>query len=255
MKRLLIPVVLMVLLVTGCGTVAERSDAADVAAGVAYLEELEAGDPQEVVDAIQQLHRERLEALRDQRILELEEDPSSVWAMFEDYVILGDSRAVGFSTYSFLPESNVLAEVGAGISNLKEHIPDLISLSPTSVFLCYGLNDIGNYATAEDYAQGYGEVIAQIQEALPNATIYISSILPVRDPAYSKKALWRTVPDCNLALQTLCEENGYVYVDNDEIAETYSGLWEPDGIHVQRGFYRYWAANLMIEMYSTQLGL
>ena len=43
------------------------------------------------------------------------DDIDTVWQEFSDAVILGDSRAVGFSYYSFLDASRVLASSGERI--------------------------------------------------------------------------------------------------------------------------------------------
>ncbi len=251
----------MILMVLGgCGNAdSADSDAgyseAEIAAGVAYLQALEARDPNEVDEKIKELHQQRFLELRAERLAELEADEDSVWSLFEDYVLLGDSRAVGFYYYGFLPESRVMAESGATILRLEEHIPDLEALRPTYLFLCYGLNDvsIGIWPTPEEYADNYAEIIAEVREALPDVQIYISSILPARDPAFATSSKWYEIPNYSAAVQKMCEETGCVYVDNDEISEEYADLWQPDGIHLQPEFYSHWAANMMLEVYSSSL--
>ncbi len=223
--------------------------------GVAYIQAMEAKSADTVVAEIKTLHREKLEELKEERLQELEEDPDSVWSMFEDYVILGDSRAVGFWYYCFLPQSRVLAEGGATIRSLEEHITDLVELQPDMIFCCYGLNDvsIGYWNTPEEYVEEYAQVIAEIWEELPNVTIYISSILPARDPAFETSSKWRNIPEYSEAVREMCEELGCIYIDNDEISETYASLWDIDGIHVQKSFYCHWAANMIVAVYSSQL--
>ena len=131
-----------------------------------------------------------------------------------------------------------------------------MALNPSNIFLCYGLNDvsIGIWPTPEDYVTQYAEIIAEIQAQLPDANIFISSILPARDPAFQKSTAWYNIPQYSSAVKGMCDSTAHCYyVDNDAIADEYASLWEVDGIHVQRDFYPHWAANLITEVYSVSL--
>lgn len=242
----------------GKGTASETSeDAAAVSQGVAYLQSLEAQDPDTVDNVLKQQKLQRIQEMRDERLRQLESGEISVWSLFDDYVLLGDSRAVGFSFYGFLPDERVIAESGATILHLEEHIPDIVALNPSNIFLCYGLNDvsIGIWPTKEDYVAQFSDIIGQIQAQLPDANIFISSILPARDPAFQKSTAWYNIPEYSQAVSDMCDTISHCYyVDNDAIAEEYSSLWEIDGIHVQKNFYPHWAANLITEVYSVSLG-
>ena len=182
---------------------------------------------------------------------QLESGEISVWSLFEDYVLLGDSRAVGFSFYGFLPEERVLAESGATILHLEEHIPDIVALNPSNIFLCYGLNDImlGTWPTPSDYVTKFTSVINEIHEQLPDANIYISSILPAPGSSVQSQ-----LADYSQALDEMCGTLPRCYfVDNSEISSEYAGLWENDSIHVVKDFYPHWANNLITAVYSSSL--
>ena len=163
---------------------------------------------------------------------------------------------MGFSFYGFLPEERVLAESGATILHLEEHIPDIVALNPSNIFLCYGLNDvsIGIWPTPEDYVTQYSDIIQQIQAQLPGANIFISSILPARDPAFQQSTAWYDIPEYSQAVSDMCDTISHCYyVDNDATCDEYASLWDVDGIHVQQDFYPHWAANLITEVYSASL--
>lgn len=233
-----------------------QSAALDTTRGVEYIKALEAKAPENVEHTLKQQREAKIQAMREQRLQELESGEISVWTLFEDYVILGDSRAVGFYYFEFLPEERVLAEAGSTIQNLQEHIPDIEKLNPSNIFLCYGLNDvsIGIWPTPADYVADYRQTVQEILAKLPDATVYISSILPARDPAFDTASEWREIPTYSAAVKEMC--NGIdrcYYVDNDSIAEKYADLWEVDGIHVQKAFYDHWAANLIAEVYNAGL--
>lgn len=238
------------------GNTDTAEESAEISQGVAFLTGLEAKDPADVDQILKEQRLQRLQEMRDERMRQLESGEISVWSLFEDYVLCGDSRAVGFSFFGFLPEDRVLAESGATILKLEERIPDIVALNPSNIFLCYGLNDvfIGIWPTPEDYVTQYAEIIAEIQAQLPDANIFISSILPARDPAFQKSTAWYNIPQYSSAVKGMCDSTAHCYyVDNDAIADEYASLWEVDGIHVQRDFYPHWAANLITEVYSVSL--
>lgn len=226
--------------------------AAALQEGVAYLQTLEQADPAEVEDAIKAIHQRELEAQRAERLRQMTSGELDVWTLFEDYVLLGDSRAVGFSYYGFLPSARVLAEGGATIRNVDEHMAELRALNPAYIFLCYGLNDvsIGYWTTPEAYAAAFRQTLEKLQTALPNATVCISSILPARDPAFEKDADWYNIPQYSAAVKAVCAELNVPFADNDAISAEYAELWDVDGIHLRKEFYRYWAANLMTAVYT-----
>ncbi len=249
-------IILIAVKLGSSGSAAQEQEQADITDGVAFLESLESRDPDEVDQILKQQRQQKLQELRDERLRQLESGEISVWSLFEDYVLCGDSRAVGFSFYGFMPEERVLAESGATILKLEENIPNIVALNPSNIFLCYGLNDvsIGIWPTPEDYVAQYSDIIGQIQAQLPNANIFISSILPARDPAFQKSTAWYNIPEYSQAVSEMCGTISHCYyVDNDAICEQYADLWETDGIHVQRDFYPHWAADLITEVYSVSL--
>lgn len=259
LKILLVLAVLvaaLVLLAVRCGTRTEPEQPADLSAGVSYLASLEQQDPAAVDQILKDQRLQEIARLREERLNQLESGTLSVWTLFEDYVLLGDSRAVGFYFYDYLPETRVLAEGGSTIRELQAHIPDLVALDPANIYLCYGLNDvsIGYWDTPEEYTTEFRQVLEELHTALPQATVYISSILPARDPAFETAPVWREIPSFSAAVGTMCQDIDYCYfVDCDSLAEAYADLWDSDGIHVGRDFYPHWAAALITETYTSGL--
>ena len=170
-----------------------------------------------------------------------------VWAKFKDYALLGDSRAVGFSYYSFLESRRVLAESGASILSIPTHYGELRSLDPTYIIFCFGLNDSGGgrWQDGESYANDVMEYIEEIRSFLPDAKFIISSILPTTDAALARSPGWKRIELYNASLQVICPDHDVVFVNNDGIAAEYiDTLWEPDGVHLSTEFYPYWANNI-----------
>lgn len=221
----------------------------DTARGVAYLQSLERKQPSDVEERLRQMRIAEIQAQRDQMMEDLTSGETSVWSMFEDYVLLGDSRSVGFEYFGYLPNDRVMAEYGATILSLREHIPDIVAMNPSNVFLCYGLNDVisGMWATPDEYVTDFEAIIMQLRSELPNVNIYISSTLPAIDPAFNTYPLLSEIPHFNTAVSAMCDQIDCHFVDNADIYEKYVDLWEVDGIHLKTTLYPYWAANLIIE--------
>lgn len=236
-------------LATGLGILQGNAAAAaaqETAEGVSYLKKLEKQDVTEVETILQEREREH----QQEQIQTGQVDESSVWDQLKDVVIMGDSRAVGFYYFKFLDHSQVLATGGATIADIEGQMGTLKALNPPQLFLCYGLNDIsiGYWKTKEEYITALDQVIQKLHKELPNTTVYISSILPARDPAFERSKLWRQIPDFNVAIKAFCAEKEYPYVDNTEICEQYADLWQYDGIHVRQEFYAHWGANMIRAM-------
>lgn len=241
-------VLLLALLGVLSGGLGEEASADEVtAAGIAYLEQREQMDPAAVMAVRQQIYDAKINAQRSQLIRQLTDGTMDPFSLFKDYVLLGDSRAVGYWYRNFLDKSRVLADGGHTIRNLKEYIDKIVEMNPSQIFLCYGLNDssIGYWDTAEEYVTEYMATVNEIRQKLPNATIVVSSILPAKDPAFQKSKKWYNIPDWSAALEKACEENDILFANCDQLAVDYPNLWDPDGIHFRKEFYPYWASCLV----------
>lgn len=258
---LVLVIVLAAVIGRRSGTADQRAEAvretdAALSAGMTFLKSRESLDPQTVDDVLKEQRRQKLLAMRDQLQARLEADETAVWSMFEDYMLLGDSRAYGYEFYSYMPEDRVRAYGGANIRAILEFLDDVKAMNPSSLYVCYGVNDIGIgiWPTAEEYAAELQEILGQVHQELPEVSVYVSAILPVKDPAYDQCAEWYNIPQYNAALQKMCDEtDGVWFVDCADLIDLYGDMVEPDGIHLQFTFYPHWAARLITEEFSSQL--
>lgn len=227
----------------------------ETAAGLEYIAQQAQKDPAEVDRVIRKQENDalRLQAENDPEGAlndALEADDDSVWAMFKDYVVLGDSRAVGFSYYNFLDDSRVIADGGNTIRNIPDALDTVKMLNPAYIYLCYGLNDTGMskyyWETADDYGKELDERITQLQAAVPGVTVVVNSILPATEAAMVDNPAWRKIPAFSEAARKTCEKKGVPFVDNDALAAEYmSTLWSDDGVHLASAFYPMWAKNMI----------
>lgn len=166
----------------------------------------------------------------------------NVFARFHDYVFLGDSRVLGFKSYGFLEDSRVLADTGDSIVKIDAHLETIKKLSPTSVYISYGLNDLGrNYEGG--YVTKVQEEVKKIQAIVPQAKIYICAIIPVDQELIQKDARWQQIPSINQELKKMCKKQNWIYVADDTLAN--ESIFAQDGMHFQPSFYQTWAETIL----------
>lgn len=226
-----------------------NASAEDVLApGVEYLAALERKDPEDIMQVRRDIYDRKIDAQRDILVQQLVNGDKDPFSMFKDYCIMGDSRAVGFWYHKYLDKGRCIADGGHTIRNITENMDKLVEMNPSTIYLCYGLNDssIGYWDTADQYVAEYMQIVKEINNRLPNATVVVSSILPARDPAFERSTKWYAIPEWSAALEEACERNGVIFAKCDSLYDDYPNLWDPDGIHFRKEFYPYWASFLLV---------
>jgi hypothetical protein len=154
-------------------------------------------------------------------------------------VVMGDSLATGLEDYDILDAQSVIANRGAGMATIDNHIETASNLLPQVVVLEYGLNDIEYYnGNADKFINLYTEKIDKIREELPNAVIYVCKIIPVKESVTKERELFTHIDEYNQAIEKMCSEKNISCLDTGSLIEDYSG----DGIHPKYSYYKYWAA-------------
>jgi len=253
-KRILTALIIVAVIIVAAVIAAGKKPDKEAQTGREYLESLEVQSTSSLEDQIRAAKQQKIEENREQLVQQLEDGTIDVWSQFDDYVIMGDSRAVGFYYFGFLPEERVLATGGATIRNIEENMDKLKELNPANIFLAYGLNDIsiGFWKTSDEYCSEYLSIIQKLEAEFPEAKIYVNSSILATDPAFATMEIWRDIPEWNEAVRQMCDANGIAFVDNQEICEKYTDLHDPDGIHMQPAFYPYWGINMIMTQYMAQ---
>jgi hypothetical protein len=237
--------------------------ATELEIGQAYLADLEQRTPVEMEYMIEEarkehekeVQREQYQKKREAYLEQLKGD--NLWDAFGDFVFLGDSRVVGFDIFGILPSDRVLAGSGDTINSITDNIDTVKSFSPKYIFLSYGINDIGIgfWPTKEEYAAAFAEKIHTLQKELPNAEIYVNSIIPPQEDAIQSYPEWEALPEYNEAVRQMCEREKIPFINNDTLVQEHRDLYETDGIHLQSAFYRYWAENQLLGIFDRENGL
>ena len=191
--------------------------------------------------------KELREKEKEEYLRSLEGD--GVWKAFKErnYVLLGDSRFVGFSAYGFLEEDRVLADNGAVITKILDHLEEFKRLDPEEVYIAFGINDIltGIWPTPESYAEEVLEEVTILREYAPDAAYCFSSILPAVGWALEENPVFEEVDAYNAAVRDMCARNNILYIDKTDLLTDPEAEYQPDGIHLSIDFYPAWGANLM----------
>lgn len=231
--------------------------------GQAYLTSLEERTPVEMEYLIEEakkeyekeVRREQYQKKRDAYLNTLK--GPALWEAFDDFVFLGDSRVVGFDVFGFLPPERVLAEAGDTINSITDRMDTIKAFSPKYIFISYGINDIGMgyWPTKEEYAAAFEEKIHALQKELPDAEIYVNSIIPAREDAEQQYPIWQGLPEYSEAVRQMCEKEKISFINNEKLLQEHGDLYASDGVHMLSDFYRYWAENQLLGVFDHKNGV
>ena len=216
-----------------------RQDA-QITEGLEYIRSMESLDVNAVEKEVNAVRQSLFFEDLDEKI---EEDPDYVWTALDQIgtVMMGDSRTMAFASYGFMDASRVLAEGGKTIRGIEDHFEELWAANPSLVVLAYGLNDIDwlCYDPVE-YAEIEMEYVDYIQEHLPDARIYIQSILIPRERVeefYDIPGLVQKAITWDAQSMQIYEERGYNTIDVSDLVEENEDLFGEDGSHFYAPFY------------------
>lgn len=212
--------------------------------GLSYLNEQKSKDIEEI--------KTKLEERQKQEISEkMMSGELSIFNTFSDYLFLGDSRMEGFSSYQFVPSQNNLAKIGVSILSIDEDLPVIQERQPKNIYISFGVNDIESNLGLQDdglhYDQMVQEQVDKILSVDPEATIYINSIIPIKEGTNDDMA--NKIVQYNEQLKSVCEKNGWIYIDNSYLISDPS-LYANDGIHFAPSLYDDWALNMFLASYD-----
>lgn len=228
-------IILVIIIVHGVRSVLRPST--DTSAGVEYIQQEEAGSVSAIEDKINLLEQQEREEAGDS------EDTRSLKEKFSGAVVIGDSVAQGFSEYDILNTSSVVSKIGVHLYETDELLTQAEALSPGTVFLALGRNDLASTeGDVDKFISQYTEVLDQIAKELPDANVFVDSIFPVQESAIEDDPYLADIADYNVALKELCDSRSIGFIDNTDLVE--DQYFEPDGQHFKADFYPIWAEHM-----------
>ena len=155
-----------------------------------------------------------------------ERDTVELKRAFQNAVILGDSFSESIVEYGFLDTDVVLYKRGLSVSQADDLVDNAISLRPSAVFFVFGTNDMEICeGDSKKFIEAYRRQIGRLKEGLPDAAVYINSILPATKEAVKETPSYAYCEAFNEALQAMCEEDGYTFVDCTFLIEGKDGIY------------------------------
>jgi hypothetical protein len=173
-----------------------------------------------------------------------------VWYMerFQNCVVVGDSLTDGLKVYQWLSKKQVFSSVGASIIVDGKLFRKAAKTYPTKAFFAFGMNDMGNYrGNAKNFIKKYNSLLKEVQKKSPKTEIYICSITTPTKSAIKRKKVLGNYKKFNKAIEQMCKDEGYTYVDTTQILPSHKKLYAGDGIHAASAYYPLWM-NKMIEV-------
>lgn len=168
---------------------------------------------------------------------------------FSDAVFIGDSRMEGFRNASGITQGRFFTSVGMSVSKMAQDpiistaegtITVAAALSGGSynkVYIMLGANDLGEYDW-DSFHDRFVSAVERFQEIQPNALFYICSCIYVEESKVTTGDYVNNtnVDKINSILLQICEEEGYYYLDLNEILSNgYGALIQDassDGVHI-----------------------
>ena len=201
------------------------------------LEESSIKDTESIINEIQKNFNSS-----DNNIIQNSEPSINYKEIFSSSVIMGDSQSEGLIVYGILNSTSVIAKKGGNLSSAKNNnIGQLKNLSPSNIFILYGMNDILIYQdNIASFINDYTTLINEIKKVLPTSTIFVNSILPVADKVIISRPIYKEISNYNIALEKMCNDLGITYINSNEILINNTNLFEADGMHLKPPFYNKW---------------
>ena len=179
----------------------------------------------------------------------------------DETLFIGDSNTARYTMYAdesgkaFTTLDNNIGVVSMGVdaittlqcekfkgSSTTHTVPDSVAmLKPKRIIICYGTNNLGGSSTdATKYIASYLKGIQAIQTAWPYADIIVSAIPPLDYQRENTNLTMTQVDADNAALITMCEENGYKFLNSAEVLRDGATGWAKkdytlsDGVHLSQ---------------------
>lgn len=163
-----------------------------------------------------------------------------------DVAFFGNSITRGSDFQSFFQDKSIinLGLPGDTMTGMLNRVSMLTKANPSKVFIMAGTNDLV-HISLEKYEQRYIKLLDAVRDSIPNAKIYIQSVIPSNHSMRKTTAPNSKVQEANKIAERLCQEYGITFVniydayidDKNELKKDFTR----DGIHLHPQSYDKWA--------------
>ena len=160
-----------------------------------------------------------------------------------DVAFYGNSITAGSDFREFFPDVSIcnLGYPGDDLPGLRFRAYTIATVNPEKVFVLGGINGLKE-TTISSFTNQYTLMVKAIQESVPNAQIYLQSILPVKDKKITQK-----IQECNIIIDSLATMYGCQYVDLFSLYVKDGAMnaeYSKDGTHLKPEHYDKWAERI-----------
>lgn len=159
-------------------------------------------------------------------------------------VMVGDSLTAGCNWPAEVPEHQLINQGVGGwtTAQMLANLGRVIEAQPEVVFIQGGINDLSLKIAPEVILENHREIWRRLAESLPNAKLYVVSLLPVADERFP--GVNAKVRQVNQRLSAEAPARGVGFIDiyplmtdsGNQLKEEYH--W--DGIHLRPEGYAPW---------------
>ena len=170
--------------------------------------------------------------------------------LFQDTVVLGNSRAKSVLDSGILTSKTVLYKWAAHMDEITEMVQQAAGLQRKKALFIMGINDVGYYMwDSARWKADYIKMINLFRSINPNAQIYLQEIIPIHEQFRYRWYNMDRVPTYNGILREIAAETGCKVVSATDFA-FYEFLADDTGAHYNKQFHFYWAQTM-----ANQMGL
>lgn len=165
-----------------------------------------------------------------------------------DVVFYGNSITTGGYFQQYFPNVKVcnLGYPGDDLDGLVFRVNQIKYLNPEKIFVMGGINRLKEMSD-EDFEQKYRCMVGSIKSAVPNAKIYLQSILPINYRMTGAYANSQKIISSNEIIKAISKQTGCTYVDLYSIFEENGEMPAEltyDGVHLNRKAYDIWTEEI-----------
>ena len=181
------------------------------------------------------------------------------YSYFDNCAFVGNSRVLDCKNYGLV--DNVYAVVGLNVDTVftksvsGSNVPVIDELNGKhfeKIYLMFGDNECG-WPNTDEFIRRYAKVVDAVHERVPEAEIYLQSILPISKKASDKNNYGcnnTTINNLNKKIEKLAADKGIHYIAPAEAMRGSDGALPPeaasDGIHLKKKYCEIWL-NYLIE--------
>ena len=161
-----------------------------------------------------------------------------------DVVFFGNSITCGGNFQDYFPNVKAcnLGYPGDNMDGMMLRVPQIKAVSPEKVFVMAGINGL-QMQTDDVFEKKYQQMVDSIKKTVPEAEVYLQSILPVnyaKTNAYASKGKIR---EANDIINRIAQRSGCFYVDLYSLYEKDGEMPQEltrDGVHLFPEAYDRW---------------